>query len=323
VNSELITITGRELWEWRRWAVKIAKSHDVSDSAFEHPSQREVDWLLQSVANLDRLTLRLESIGNEESIEIAMSLDRLSGLWLDRVNDRKPVQYLVGTTFWRDFELVVSPAVLIPRPETESMIDIALAACNTTQEQGIWVDLGTGSGAIAIALARTLPTAEIHAVDCSADALVIARINATRLNVLDPHPQRLLGLNGAEICPHIHFSQGSWWSSLGHLQGKVAAMLSNPPYIPSPEVLRLQPEVVNHEPHLALDGGLDGLESIRHLVDTAPEYLQPGGIWLIEMMAGQGAAVTDLLARQGSYTDIEIIDDLAGLDRFAFARLRG
>jgi release factor glutamine methyltransferase len=87
-------------------------------------------------------------------------------------------------------------------------------------------------------------------------------------------------------------------------------------------VLRLQPEVVKHEPHLALDGGLDGLEAIRILVDTAPEYLQPGGIWLIEMMAGQGAEIVKLLEQQGSYTDIEIIDDLAGLDRFVLARLR-
>ena len=261
---------------------------------------------MQSVANLDRLTLRLESIGNDRSIEISMSLDRLSALWLDRVERRQPVQYLVGMTFWRDFELVVSPAVLIPRPETESIIDIALAASDSIQQQGIWVDLGTGSGAIAIGLAKTFPTARIHAVDYSANALKIAELNATRLDVLD----------------RIQFSQGSWWSSLGQLQGKVAGMLSNPPYIPSQAVLELQPEVVNHEPHLALDGGLDGLEAIRMLVDTSPDYLQPGGIWLIEMMAGQGAAVVDLLTRQGSYTDIETLDDLAGLDRFVLARLK-
>ena len=291
-------ITGRELWAWRRWAVKIAADCNVS--------HREIDWLLQSVTNLDRLTLRLESIQDDRSIDISMSLDRLSALWLDRVQNRQPVQYLVGKTFWRDFELVVSPDVLIPRPETESIIDIAVAASNSLQHQGIWVDLGTGSGAISIGLAKMLAAAEIYAIDTSIAALEIARINATRLEVID----------------RIHFSQGSWWSSLGDLKGKVTAMLSNPPYIPSQEVLRLQPEVVNHEPHLALDGGLDGLDAIRILVDTAPEYLQPGGIWLIEMMAGQGTAVVDLLNRQGSYTDIEIIDDLAGLDRFVLAKLR-
>jgi release factor glutamine methyltransferase len=294
----LDTITGRELWAWRRWAIDIATTHDVS--------QREVDWVLKSIANLDSLTLRLESIADDRSIEISISLDRLSALWIDRVEHRKPVQYLLGTTFWRDFELMVSPAVLIPRPETESIIDIALAASTRIQQQGIWVDLGTGSGAIAIGLAKTLPMAKIFAVDTSAEALNVARANATRLNVIH----------------QINFSQGSWWTSLVQLKGKVAGMISNPPYIPSAELLRLQPEVVNHEPHLALDGGLDGLEAMRILVNTAPEYLQPGGIWLIEMMAGQGAAVVKLLEQQGSYTDIEIIDDFAGLDRFVLARLR-
>jgi release factor glutamine methyltransferase len=295
VTLEII-ITGGELWAWRRWARRIAQAADVNT--------REIDWLLQSVVNLDRLTLRLESISIDRSIPISMPLDRLSALWLDRIENRKPVQYLVERSFWRDFELVVSPAVLIPRPETESIIDIAIAATDKVQQQGIWVDLGTGSGAIAIGIAKALPGAEIYAVDCSADALEIARINATRL----------------AVTAQIHFSQGSWWSSLVHLKGKVAVMLSNPPYIPSLEVLRLQPEVVDHEPHLALDGGIDGLGSIRILVDTAPLYLQPGGIWLIEMMAGQGTAVVDLLDRQGGYTDLEIIDDLAGCDRFVLAK---
>jgi release factor glutamine methyltransferase len=84
----------------------------------------------------------------------------------------------------------------------------------------------------------------------------------------------------------------------------------------------LQPEVTNHEPHLALDGGVDGLAAIRALVDTAPEYLQDGGIWLIEMMAGQGETVRELLLDRGSYNDIQIIDDLAGLDRFVLATVR-
>jgi release factor glutamine methyltransferase len=269
-------------------------------------STYEVDWLLAAIANLDRLTLRLESIGDEQLVQISVSLDRLSELWLDRVNDRQPVQYLVGTTCWRDFELVVSPAVLIPRPETESIIDIAVAESNQLQQQGIWVDLGTGSGAIAIGLARELPNAAIYAVDYSLAALEVARTNATRLDVID----------------RLNFSQGSWWFSLVQLQGKVSGMLSNPPYIPSEQVLRLQPEVAKHEPHLALDGGVDGLAAIRLLVDTAPEYLQAGGIWLIEMMAGQGETVRDLLVAQGSYTDIQIINDLSGLDRFVLAKIR-
>jgi release factor glutamine methyltransferase len=303
---DLDLITGRELWQWRRWASQLATDRGVS--------AYEVDWLLQAVANVDRLTLRLESIEDRQSVQISVSLDRLSALWLDRLDARKPVQYLVGKTYWRDFELFVSPAVLIPRPETESIIDIALAASNRIQQQGIWVDLGTGSGAIAIGLARELPAAKIFAVDWSLKALEIARRNVHHLDAIDSQALRL--------SQRIHFSQGSWWSSLGHLQGQVAGMLSNPPYIPSEEVLRLQPEVTNHEPHLALDGGVDGLAAIRLLVETAPDYLQDGGIWLIEMMAGQGETVRDLLTQQGSYTDIQIINDLAGLDRFVSAKIQ-
>jgi release factor glutamine methyltransferase len=294
----LVQVTGRELWMWRKWALDLATARGISD--------REVDWLLQSVADLDRLTLRLASIADNRSIEMSIPLDRLSALWLDRIERDRPVQYLIGKTFWRDFELVVSPAVLIPRPETESIVDLAIEFSNSSQQQGIWVDLGTGSGAISIGLAKTLPSASIYAVDSSLAALEIAQLNATQLGVID----------------RIQFSHGNWWSPLASLQGKVAGMVANPPYIPSQEVLQLQPEVANHEPHLALDGGSDGLDAIRILVDTAPTYLQAGGIWLVEMMAGQGEAVADLLARQGSYTAIQIIDDLAGLDRFTCARLR-
>ncbi len=315
-----ILITGRALWDWRQWAVSIANAHAGVNTSPEdrHQYQRELDWLLQSVANLDRLTLRLELISDCQLIEISMSLDRLSALWVDRVEHHRPVQYLIGKTFWRDFELVVSPAVLIPRPETESMIDIALAHSDQLQQQGIWVDLGTGSGAIAIGLATELPNSQIYAVDLSAAALKIAEINITNIDSLNAYENTV---TKHRLGDRIHLSQGNWWSSLSQLQGRVAGMLSNPPYIPSTEVLRLQPEVANHEPHLALDGGSDGLTAIRILVETAPIYLQPGGIWLVEMMAGQGREVIDLLVKQGCYTEIKVINDLAGLDRFVLAKL--
>lgn len=99
-------------------------------------------------------------------------------------------------------------------------------------------------------------------------------------------------------------------------------MVSNPPYIPTEQLDSLQPEVAKHEPHLALDGGEDGLAAIRHLVDVAPDYLVPGGIWLVEMMAGQAAIVARMLEERGSYHRIKILSDLAGIDRFALAYRR-
>jgi len=163
--------------------------------------------------------------------------------------------------------------------------------------------LGTGSGAIAIGLASVFPSAKIHAVDRSASALAIAQSNAQNLGYGD----------------RIQFYLGDWWEPLASLEGQVSGMVSNPPYIPSSLIPQLQPEVANHEPHSALDGGDDGLDCICHLVATAPNYLRSGGVWLIELMAGQAEAVCELLWQQGNYIDVRVYADLAGIERFALA----
>jgi release factor glutamine methyltransferase len=267
----------------------------------------EVDWLLQEVAGLDPLALRLESFKERSLLELQYPLPVLSQLWHQRLHDRLPIQYLARVTPWRHFQLKVSPGVLIPRPETEYLIDLAVeAAINSPTSNlasGHWADLGTGSGAIALGLAEVFPTATIHAVDCSADALAIARENAQQLG----------------FAQRIQFYQGLWWEPLGTLKGQLSGMVANPPYIPSSLIQELQPEVRNHEPLLALDGGTDGLDSIRQLIATSPDYLLPGGVWLIEMMAGQADTVAQLLHKHGSYRNIQIIPDLAGIDRFALA----
>jgi release factor glutamine methyltransferase len=163
--------------------------------------------------------------------------------------------------------------------------------------------LGTGSGAIALGLADVFPAATIHGVDYSAAALAIAQQNAQKLG----------------FAQRIQFYQGSWWEPLNALKGQLSGMVANPPYIPSSLVQQLQPEVRRHEPLLALDGGPDGLNYIRQLIETSSAYLRPGGVWLIEMMAGQADTVTQMLQQQGSYCQIQIVSDLAGIDRFALA----
>lgn len=297
-NAESQSVSGLELWQWRQQARQQAIATAISPN--------EVDWLLQELAGLDRLALRLESFQLRPAIELRLPFVELVRLWQQRVEARVPVQYLVGFTPWRNFRLEVSPSVLIPRPETEVLVDLAIMAVQNGDmklAQGDWVDLGTGSGAIALGLADVLPNLTIHAVDWSEAALAIAQTNAQQLGFAD----------------QIHFYQGSWFQPLDKLQGRLSGMVSNPPYIPARMLPDLQPEVARHEPRLALDGGMDGLESIRHLVATAPIYLQSGGIWLIEMMAGQAKAVTELLQQQGHYREIQIHADLAGIDRFALA----
>ena len=286
-------VSGLQLWQWRNAAHQAAIATDVPPT--------EVDWLLLEVAGLDRLALRLESFKNWPQIQLQLPLEELDRLWQRRLNDRLPVQYIAGITPWRNFQIAVSSAVLIPRPETECLIDLALTSASNSS--GNWADLGTGSGAIALGLADVLQKATIHAVDYSLAALAIAQTNARNLGFGD----------------RIKFYQGSWWEPLTFLKGQFSGMVSNPPYIPTSTLPTLQPEVVNHEPHLALDGGTDGLDCIRHLIEISPSYLQPGGVWLIEMMAGQADAVRELLQNQGSYCKIQIHADLAGIERFALA----
>lgn len=301
-QGQVYFVTGAELWQWRQQAQAEAIAATIAIA--------EVDWFLQALTNLDRLSLRLGSFQHQSQIPLKVSWDVLTHLWQQRIQSRVPVQYLAGMAPWREFSLVVSPAVLIPRPETESLIDLAVTAVSDSSiaaelQQGHWTDLGTGSGAIALGLASTFAAATIHAVDTSPAALAIAQHNANRLT-----------LN------RIHFYQGSWLQPLAHLKGNLSGLISNPPYIPSHLVPTLQPEVSQHEPHLALDGGDDGLDCIRQLIATAPEYLHSGGIWLIEMMAGQADTVANLLQAQGDYQQIQIHRDLAGIDRFALAYRR-
>lgn len=293
-------ISGFRLWEWRNVAIENAIAFGISPA--------EIDWLLLEVTELERLALRLESFRNQSQIELKLPFEDLELLWQRRLTERLPVQYITGITPWRQFRLRVSPAVLIPRPETEFLIDLAIEMVKLYPglQQGNWVDLGTGSGAIALGLADAFLGAIVHAVDMSSDALAIAQQNA-RENKLDTR---------------IKFYQGSWWQPLEHLRGQVSAMVSNPPYIPTETVTTLQPEVLNHEPHLALDGGIDGLEDIRHLVETAPTYLEDGGLWMVEMMQGQAEIIHQLLENQGSYENIQIHRDLAGIERYAIANTK-
>jgi release factor glutamine methyltransferase len=293
----VFTISSVALYQWRSQA--IAEAIAIAVDGFE------VDWLLMEVSDLDRLALRMG--GNEQTppnIALKMTFAELQRLWQQRITDRVPVQYLIGHSHWRQFTLKVSPAVLIPRPETELIIDLVLEAVKSQPElaTGTWVDLGTGSGAIAIGLADALPDATIHAVDISPEALAIAIENARSYGFDD----------------RITFHQGRWFEPIAALQGKLAGVISNPPYIPTDTILTLEPEVRQHEPHLALDGGDDGLDDIRHLVTRGQEFLQPGGLWLVEFMAGQGVAVRQLL-EQAAYEQIRIVNDLAGYDRFALA----
>ena len=215
--------------------------------------------------------------------------------------EREPLPYLLGTQPFLDFDLVVSPAVLIPRPETETLVECAVRLLpeRSTDRAVRVVDVGTGSGAVAIGIARLRPDAIVQATDISGAALAVARDNAARLGA----------------AARVSFGLGNMLQPVDvDWRRRVRLVVSNPPYIPTREIGTLQPEVARYEPRMALDGGPDGLDTIRELVRDAREWLMPGGYLAFEIGMGQGAAVRDLLGQRG-YDSIATDPDLAGIER--------
>jgi release factor glutamine methyltransferase len=215
-----------------------------------------------------------------------------------RLDAGEPLPYLIGHWEFYGLDFDVTPDVLIPRPETELLIDSVLAWARERSAAGAGlrlIDIGTGSGCIAVTLAARLPQAEIWATDLSAAALAIARRNAAKHGVTERITFREADLFPADLPP-------------------LDLILSNPPYIPTPTLHGLA--VYGREPTLALDGGPDGLAIIRRLLAESKRYLAPGGAIRIEIESGQGKTSYDLACSQyPGAQKIHIIPDLAGLDR--------
>lgn len=207
-----------------------------------------------------------------------------------------PIAYLIGRHPFYDRDFLVTPDVLIPRPETEHLIDAALAWARGRVVLRV-ADIGTGSGAIAVTLAAHLPDAHVHAVDCSPAALDVARQNAERA-----------GVGG-----RITFHQGDLLAPLLAQGEPLDLIAANLPYIPTADLAAL--DVARHEPVLALDGGPDGLDAIRRLLTQAPRVLAANGLILLEIGAGQGEAAAGLAREQFPGAEIAVLHDYAGHDR--------
>jgi release factor glutamine methyltransferase len=212
----------------------------------------------------------------------------------------EPLAYVLGEREFWSMNLQVSPAVLIPRPETEGLVSLALGLLRPGDKPRV-ADLGTGSGAIALALARERPAAEVHATDISDEALAIARGNAARLGIAN-----------------VDFHYGSWCQPLS---GRFDLIASNPPYVSGRDP-HLDQGDCRFEPRLALTPGGDGLAAIRAIAREAPARLATNGWLLLEHGHDQGPAVRALLMAQG-YRDIDTVEDLQGLERITSARSAG
>ncbi|MGH8509757.1 MAG: peptide chain release factor N(5)-glutamine methyltransferase [Gammaproteobacteria bacterium] len=210
-----------------------------------------------------------------------------------------PVAYLTGSHGFWSFEVTVNPNTLIPRPETEHLVETALALIHTHGLRTV-VDLGTGSGAVALALKREVPALEVFATDISPQALAVARHNADAL-----------GLSG------IHLLRGDWCRALAGRRFDL--IISNPPYVASDDP-RLSTSEIRFEPLLALDGGRDGLEAIRSVIAGAGERLRPGGWLAIEHGADQRNSIETLFGAQG-FRSVACVRDYAGHERICLGRL--
>ena len=290
--TDCSTLTGTELLQWRRR--QLARGGTAAD----------LDWLIDLAGGIPWASLQRLLLDPSRTIAMVQSLDVLTQLWERHLQEHVPLQHLVGLCPWRDLLLESSPAALIPRQETELLVDLALSHLKAAPP-GRWADLGTGSGAIAVSLALAWPTASGHAVDLSCDALRLAARNFKRCA-----PNHNCSL-------HL----GSWWIPLKRWWGTLDLVISNPPYIPISLVQGLETVVRDHEPHLALSGGDDGLDAIRAVVDGAPKGLAPGGWLLLEHHHDQSALVMQLM-RDAGLVEVSAAADLEGTRRFALARNR-
>jgi release factor glutamine methyltransferase len=277
-----------------RWATDHFKNHHVPEP------RASAELLLGHVLGLDRPSLHLHPQRAIEANELAAFRT-----CVERRLRREPVQYITGIQEFWSLTLNVTPAVLIPRPETELLIEAVIEIAHGAGMETLRIaDVGTGSGAVAIALARELPKALIVAGDLSGAALRVARENALRHHVAE----------------RVHFVGADLLAPFSRSVFDV--VVTNPPYVKSSDVPLLPREIHDYEPRAALDGGVDGLASIRAIIHGAPACLRPMGVLVLEMGAGQARSVAALVSETKRFRGHRILKDYSGIDRVLVAEAR-
>ena len=284
-----------------KWSVSYFETHRV-----ENP-RASAEILLSHVLNLKRIELYVRY----EQPVVSSELKRFKDVIKRRI-EKEPVAYIVGHKGFWSMDFKVTPEVLIPRPETEHLVEAALTYSqrlsrlskeNAPEKEGKKriLELGTGSGAIILSLASELQKHLFFASDISPGAIRVARINAGK----------------HQLENRVSFFLGSWFSPLREKSTAFNLIISNPPYIPTSEIDRLQPETRKYEPRNALDGGADGLDFIRHLIQQAYIHLVEGGALMLEIGHDQKDSVETIAAGTGRYENVSFFKDLSGFDRVA------
>ncbi|MDC3064678.1 peptide chain release factor N(5)-glutamine methyltransferase [bacterium] len=289
----MLSISAKEFLFWKK--KQLSKGGD----------QQSFAVLLDCIGGIPIRDLNLIIINPRGNLHLKKNLEFLESVWDDHLLRSCPIQYLCGITFWRDLKLKVTNKVLIPRPETELIVDIVFNIFQKKSEKLFFAELGTGSGAISIALALAYPLSEGVATDIDQDVLEIATKNF---------------LNYSKQS-NLKFYCGNWWSPLESFKGKLDLAISNPPYIPRDTYEKLPKEVKNFEPKVALLGGEDGLDHFREIIQKAPLFLKDNGWLILENHFDQSEKVKQLLIKN-QFTSIEIVKDLSGIGRFTIGRYK-
>jgi release factor glutamine methyltransferase len=281
---------------WTIGRVLTWASDDFRARGFDSP-RLDAELLLGRVLGCDRVRLILEGTR-------PLSADEL-GAFRDLIQRRRraePIAYILGEREFYGLLLRVDARVLVPRPDTETLVETALRRTQAANLFGGALDVCTGSGCVAIAFARERPTWQVWGLDISEEALQVARNNAERLGA-----------------PRIVFRQGDLFAPLNAKQ-RFTLITANPPYIPNGEIEGLQRDVRDFEPHLALKGGEDGLQLVRRVINDARSHLVAGGVLALEIGHDQAARSAELL-RVAGFVDIERDRDYGGHERVVSARL--
>ena len=276
------------------WTTSYLKNHSIDSPRLTG------EILLAHCLGINRLDLYLQ-------FDRPLHKNELSDfkLLIKRRIQKEPVAYITGEKGFFESDFEVSRDVLIPRPDTETLVEQALKILKTYQghyRPRMILELGTGSGAIIVSLARAVPNNLYFASDISLTALAIAKRNAEKI-----------------VKDRIRFFAGSWFSPLGE-NSRFDLIVSNPPYIPTADIQGLESEIKEFEPMLALDGGTDGIDSYRSILKNAHNYLVPGGIILLEIGFDQKETMQSICGQYKEYEFIYFIRDLAGHNRVALIK---
>jgi release factor glutamine methyltransferase len=274
----------------------------AAEADAELGNRQETRWLLLRISCLSPADL----LSRMDEVAPAADAEQFRAL-VTRRQSGEPLQWVLGRWGFRTLEVLVDERALVPRPETELLVELALAELRRVGPPFLAADLGTGSGVVALALASECPTVRVVATDISDLALALAEDN---LACQDPH-----------VRDRVELTSGDWFGALSPTGvGSFAVIASNPPYLAAGEWPGLDPVVRDYDPYDALVAGETGLEAVGHLVAEAPEWLRHDGALVIEVAPHQRDAALALVSAAGAYASAEVVDDLAGRPRVLIGR---